>query len=390
MKNVLFMLLGASPGVITEAAWELCANPGYGYDIDRVEIWTTAPKHKFAGQGKLEAFLSGGLWAELQRALKSHGAAGSLPDLRPEDIHVLGAAGAPLEDIRSHEDNEVMIEQICERVRQIKEEEGPVRLLASLAGGRKTMSAALQTACELYAGGGDKLLHVLLHPDVEAHMREHEFKFPTPAWQQRTGLAPEDMIDLYEVKFPRLRYLLQVVKPKLGQTSSAALMKEINLWLRAHQPIQGAWLQEEETRPEENRLWTLWLENEGHEEPLRVSLSYNDVFIFCAGRRLAEEDGRVDYDRFRAAFLRLSDKGEETLEDIQKNNDALRQAISRYKGKFKRHPVLGKASDVLWADQFSSNRPLRWPWPSLLPEASPGALNGPDEIEALLTPGGAL
>jgi CRISPR-associated protein (TIGR02584 family) len=380
------MLLGSSPGVITEAAWELCANPDYGYEIDRVEVWTTAPDNDRAGRQKLEAFLRGGLWRDLQQALKEHGAKGSLPDLRPEDIRLLGEPGAPLEDIRSQEDNRVMIEQICERVRQIKQEEDEegVRLLASLAGGRKTMSAALQTACELYAEEGDKLLHVLLHPEVERHPKWFDFAFPTPQWRQDTGLAFEDMIDLYEVQFPRLRYLLQVAKPKLGQTTSAALMEEINLWLRAQQPIARATLTEAPTSPREASIWTLELYNEGHQDPLTVSLSDSDVFFFCAGRRLADEEGDIDYDKIFDAFLRFKKRGQRTAEQIDTNNSAFRKALSRYKARFKKHPVLGKAAHVLWAGNFTSNKTTHWPWPSQLP----GELDGPAYIEQIFTQGG--
>jgi hypothetical protein len=130
-------------------------------------------------------------------------------NLTAAQLHVFqGADGEPLPDIRTADDSQRLLQQLCERVRKLTAK-NDARLFGSMAGGRKTMSAALQTAFELYAGRHDRLLHVLLHHRLEGD-REifRDFRFPEPRWEDKGGVPMDQQISITEVPFPRLRPLL--------------------------------------------------------------------------------------------------------------------------------------------------------------------------------------
>ena len=76
--------------------------------------------------------------------------------------------GLMLQDIRTKEENEFAADQICELVRELTGDEN-VRLHASAAGGRKTMSIYLTAAMQLFGRPQDKLSHVLVNEDFETH-----------------------------------------------------------------------------------------------------------------------------------------------------------------------------------------------------------------------------
>lgn len=78
------------------------------------------------------------------------------------------------------------------------------RLVGSLAGGRKTMSASLQTAFSLIARPDDRLVHVLVHSALErwATNPASNYYFPCPLPEGREPIAPEQQTFLVNVPFP--------------------------------------------------------------------------------------------------------------------------------------------------------------------------------------------
>jgi CRISPR-associated protein (TIGR02584 family) len=143
-ETVLLALAGMSPAVVTETVWAL-AREKEPVLPDRVIVVTTV-----AGKEKLEnALLAAGRpggpspWRQLRETL---GAGGR--ELLLDPVRVITApdpaAGArvPLEDIRTPEANEAAADFLLETVRGLVENPD-VHLIASLAGGRKTMGALL-------------------------------------------------------------------------------------------------------------------------------------------------------------------------------------------------------------------------------------------------------
>jgi CRISPR-associated protein (TIGR02584 family) len=92
-----------------------------------------------------------------------------------DHIQVLcDAAGAPLEDIRTADDSAAVADQILALIRRLTEDP-TTRLHCSLAGGRKTQSALLGFALQLYGRPQDTLLHVLVDEALEGH---RDFFYP--------------------------------------------------------------------------------------------------------------------------------------------------------------------------------------------------------------------
>ncbi len=80
-----------------------------------------------------------------------------------EDIRVFPSRDRTreLDDIRSIQDNEAVAEFLMEIVRSFVENDS-IRLVASLAGGRKTTSALLHSVMTLLGRSDDLLTHIIV------------------------------------------------------------------------------------------------------------------------------------------------------------------------------------------------------------------------------------
>ena len=123
-------------------------------------------------------------------------------------IHVLtDAAGVPLEDIRTADDSAAVADQILAFIRRLTDDP-TTRLHCSLAGGRKTQTALLGFALQLYGRAQDTLLHVLIREELEGHP---EFFYPPKRphlIQTRSGRlfeAHRAQIEVAEIPYVRLR-----------------------------------------------------------------------------------------------------------------------------------------------------------------------------------------
>lgn len=188
----VFALMGTAPAVVTELCWHLVTVQRK--QIVGLEIWTTGPDDDpgLSGAKSLRLALDNGAWESLRGTL-SAAARAALPHMpsfdalreapppsREELAHAsagdLGtrfalftdAGGTPLRDVRDPLDADLVQATLHDRVRELRLGlPSKVDLVASLAGGRKTMSAALSTAFELQARPQDRLVHVLVHEELE-------------------------------------------------------------------------------------------------------------------------------------------------------------------------------------------------------------------------------
>lgn len=218
----LLAVVGTSPGVVTELMWWLEAVEGLA--VSSVEIWTTTVG--------LEALRN---WSERTRAWEKLGAAlgpspeRPLPDAQwlpsPPPAHphpvpgsfshvVPSREGVYLEDIRTSDDAQLLYAALYARVRELCRVLGEEEVLVgSLAGGRKTMSAALDLAFSMHARSQDRLYHVLTHPRIEADAaRRASFAFPTAEVEAALGVPLAQQIEAYAVPVPRWRALLAMPK----------------------------------------------------------------------------------------------------------------------------------------------------------------------------------
>jgi CRISPR-associated protein (TIGR02584 family) len=219
-QTALLAVTGMSPAILTETLWAL-AHENPAIIPDRVVVLTTT-----TGKAAIEkelftsstAFGGSTAWEVLRREILGKSAA-SDPRLITDDLRVITApnprAGRaePLDDIRTKDQNAAAADFILEEVRRLVETPD-LRLIVSIAGGRKTMGALLYACMTLLGRETDQLTHVLVSDPFDAPL-DPKFYFPTQPTQKlatREGAsvaAANARIDLAIVPFVPLRNLFE-------------------------------------------------------------------------------------------------------------------------------------------------------------------------------------
>lgn len=165
-KTILLAVTGMSPAVVTETL----------YGIDRkgqewpseVKIITTIAGKKEAQKGLLMGQQIKKLCEELRKPLI---------DIQEEDIFVVtNAEGVEVDDARSVGDHEALANYIMRKVHFYTQDKN-IKVHASIAGGRKTMTFYLGYAMSMFGRHFDKLSHVLVSEGFENP--KLNFYFPT-------------------------------------------------------------------------------------------------------------------------------------------------------------------------------------------------------------------
>lgn len=205
----LLAVVGQSPAIVTETVWALMTAPDRPVRPVTVKLVTTAEGERFIRAqlfGEAQTLANGQPvrhagrhWDALDTALREHyGVRGSRWLPKPEVLVATHPeTNQPLEDIRDGEAAAALANLLYDEVHHLTREED-VPLVVSIAGGRKTMSADLQTAFSVHARPQDRLVHVLVSDPA---LERTDFFFPTSDQPAR--------IDLVEVRVPRLRRLLE-------------------------------------------------------------------------------------------------------------------------------------------------------------------------------------
>jgi CRISPR-associated protein (TIGR02584 family) len=212
-------LVGKSPGVVTELLWYLAKQEGR--KIAGVELWTTYGAWSPGTPGLADdgpamyaklAAKGGGLpqWPSSLQPVED-------PELAPTgQVQVYIPGGPSLPDVTNEREARLFGEALHRRIAYLRREI-PSRLVGSLAGGRKTMTASMQSAFGLYARGSDRLCHVLVNRTVENKLGQKAlsaFAFPT-----RTigGVAPKDQLSVVDVPFFSAADYLAAVERRTAQ-----------------------------------------------------------------------------------------------------------------------------------------------------------------------------
>ena len=299
---VLLAVTGMSPAILTETIWAL-AHEDEPMIPHRVRVITTAQ-----GRDRLQRLFEpsdqlGGVtpWDALRSALEAEGMdlTGRLRfGQTGDDVRVITATHSTtgrsheLEDLRAPSDNEAAADYILEQVRGVVENPDTL-LIASLAGGRKTMGALLYACITLIGRETDRLTHVLVNEPFEA---QPGFWFPCQpggplppsvgrgSEQQNLPRTPSEerdpqraQVELADVPFVPLRNLF---RRELGRTAGgfAALMASCGEQIR-HQVGHDLRLIVRRSRPE--------LEVNGTR--IRVSPREHLLVLFLAERAKAGE-----------------------------------------------------------------------------------------------------
>lgn len=115
-------------------------------------------------------------------------------------------------DIKTRVDNQIMADTIIDSIRRLTADH-QISLHVSIAGGRKNMSYYAGHALSLYGRSQDRLSHVLISAEYEAHPL---FYYPTPYSQiiysndaNRKALDTQNAeVNLIDIAFVRLRHSL--------------------------------------------------------------------------------------------------------------------------------------------------------------------------------------
>lgn len=176
--SVLLAVTGMSPAVLTETVWALAQEPDPVIP-SRIIVLTTV-----AGRDAIEArlfrpspqFAGRTPWQALRDALRDagHSVEGRLRfGTTPDDVRVMTSVdpttglSCELADIRTPSDNEAAADFLLDQVRGVVENPD-TELIASVAGGRKTMGALLYACMTLAGRESDRLTHVLVDEPFEA------------------------------------------------------------------------------------------------------------------------------------------------------------------------------------------------------------------------------
>lgn len=219
---VLLAVTGMSPAVLTETIWALAHEPDPILP-GRVIVVTTSDGRRTLERQLFnpEPALNGQVpWEALRQALAAAG-----HDLNGrlrfgdtgDDIRVITSPdpttgrSRELSDLRHPADNEAAADFLLDQVRSLVENPD-CRLIASLAGGRKTMGALLYACLSLAGRETDRLTHVLVNSPFDTL---RGFWFPGQAGSplsDRDGRLHDPasaQVELADVPFVPLRNLFQ-------------------------------------------------------------------------------------------------------------------------------------------------------------------------------------
>ncbi|WP_374326913.1 CRISPR-associated ring nuclease Csm6 [Azonexus sp.] len=223
-NRILIAVSGLSPQILTETLYALAVKAEQKWIPDEIHLITTSRGKEHAALN----LLSGrGGFHQLCRDYK-------LPAIAfdaERHIHLIeDAAGRPLEDIRTPEDNEAAADTITKWIRELTQDENS-EVHVSIAGGRKTMGYYAGYALSLFGRDQDRLSHVLASAPYESH---REFFYPTPyehvihtdGPDKRTVDCRQAEVWLADIPFVRLRDGVQA--PLLsGDASFSATVKAV-------------------------------------------------------------------------------------------------------------------------------------------------------------------
>ena len=167
MKSVLIAVCGLAPQIITETVYALHQQqrlPQKVYVLTTREGRDACLARLFDG--------GNGAWPHMLENL--HLTTEHI-SFTPENIlEVRNNSGAGVDDIRTEEDNEAFV-RLCMKLAWECSRDPHQTVYYSVAGGRKTMGAALSFAAQAYGRPQDRIFHVLVSPEFE---NNRDFYFP--------------------------------------------------------------------------------------------------------------------------------------------------------------------------------------------------------------------
>ncbi len=205
-KNILLAALGTTPQIITESLYHLMVQQKIS--IHEIHLITTTE-----GENKTEKQLFDNGQGAFYRFCREYEI--SATQICSKFHVITDTQGQQLSDIRTPEDNRVAANYFLKIVRELTGREDS-RIYATIAGGRKTMSAYLYLTMQLLGREQDMLYHVLVHPEsIESNpafyfpLKETEYMEFSDRQGKTFNISVDQIrIDMAEIPFVRLRRLL--------------------------------------------------------------------------------------------------------------------------------------------------------------------------------------
>lgn len=270
-RRILLAVTGLTPQVVTETLYALA--------VEAAELWLPTEIHLVStaeGAQRAKLSLLDSATGQFHALCRDYGLAEiAFP---PENIHtIVDAAGQPLTDIRTPEDNTLAADCLLGHVRRLCADDATA-LHVSIAGGRKSMGFFVGYALSLFGRAQDRLSHVLVSEPFESLT---DFYYPpkTPRVLHTRDGRPVHTTDarvmLAEIPFVRLREGLP--KEALNHTAPfaslvAAAQQGIGqIRLRFDLATRTAWCGETPVKlPPALLAWYAWLARQeqpvGHRE----------------------------------------------------------------------------------------------------------------------------
>jgi CRISPR-associated protein (TIGR02584 family) len=209
-RTVLLALCGKSPAVITETAYALATHPHDPIRCHDVIALTTNE-----GRTQIrEQLFDQAIWSKLRQRLEAtpsefnFGASDYSIRVCPEPDLT-----ANITDISSSAGATRFADFVMANLRQFTETPG-TRVIFSISGGRKTMSALAALAMTLLGRPQDRLCHVLVNPPFDSPNLTPLFYYPdntTSTYQLDATDFPAEAanLTLHDIPFVRCRHLFQ-------------------------------------------------------------------------------------------------------------------------------------------------------------------------------------
>jgi len=220
VKDVFLAVMGTSPAVLTECMFYYYSDH-YNQlrSFSEIKVLTTS----IGKQYLVDSLFTQGRWSELESSLGL--VAGTIP-FEESDILVFENldTGEEVADLLSSADNEAASYLINTWVKHFTDQDD-YRLTATVAGGRKTQSALMALAFQLYGRQQDELIHVIVSDQL---MANKDWFFPSDPTDSEQKLSVSD-VPILRVG----RYL-----SRNTNQSPDELAREIQESLLAAQPIE--------------------------------------------------------------------------------------------------------------------------------------------------------
>lgn len=225
MKNILFLVTGMTPQIITETVWALACDPNNDKKWLPDEIYVLSTED---GLNQIRSRLfDDGVFAQF----KADYPVLANIQFNDDSLILIKDREQVLSDLKTPLDNELTADLICQTVREFTSDDN-VCLHVSIAGGRKTMGFYAGYALSLYGRSQDKMSHILVEPDFESATG---FYYPTPndyyVEQKFTGKrlnAKNAKMWLADIPFVRMRGAIYDKHQLKSDDSFSQVVEKIN------------------------------------------------------------------------------------------------------------------------------------------------------------------